>query len=163
MTCSHCGTDHKVEAKSWPDSWDADRRMCFTKSMLLVGVKEEYTPAMAAEIEKLSKTSPYIVSEVELVAYMLQSAIVSKEINKVSAMRERWLAWSRSITRPLTFKVADSRTSFVCKMAILVVIGLPMLLLTAPIRTFFSLYKWLVCWDFHPYFTEWLKKNGVEK
>lgn len=136
--------------------------MRFINSMLSLGVFLDI-PAMAAEVEKLSKHSPYLVSEVELISYLSQSNSIAKRISKINEQREHWLTWSRKITRPLTIKIADDKTSIFAKLAILTVIGLPMLVLTGPIRLFFHLRKWKINRDFCPYFIEWLKKHGVKK
>lgn len=163
MTCSHCGTDHKAEKTDWPENWDCGRRAWFAKSMESVGVIPEYAPTMAAQVEKLSKTSPYIVSESELFTYLSQSAMISRRLARINEERDWCLAWSQKITRPLTFKITDNKTSIFFKLVILAIIGLPMLFLTAPIRLPFSIWKWWVNRDFHPYFTGWLKKHGVKK
>jgi hypothetical protein len=163
VTCKHCKTDHKPEAVCWPENWDEDRRAWFVKSVSAVGVIPEYAPAMTHEVEKLSKTSPYIVSEVELFAYLTQSATISKKLARINEKRDWCLSWSRKITRPLTFKIADNRTSIFFKFVILLIIGLPMLVLTTPIRLPFSIWKRWAGRNFHPYFTGWLRKNGIKK
>lgn len=163
MTCTHCKTDHKSEKVCWPENWDEDRRMWFTKSISAVGVIPEYAPAMAHEVEKLSKTSSYMVSEVELFAYLAQSATISKKLARINEKRDWFLTWSRKITKPLTIKIADGKTSIFCKLIILTIIGLPMLFLTTPIRLPFSIWKRWTGRNFHPYFTDWLKRNGIKK
>ena len=137
--------------------------MWFIKSISAVGVIPEYAPAMAHEVEKLSKTSPYMVSEVELFAYLAQSATISKKLARINEKRDWCLTWSRKITKPLTIKIADNKTSICLKLAILTIIGLPMLFLTTPIRLPFSIWKRWTRRNFHPYFTDWLKRNGIKK
>jgi hypothetical protein len=137
--------------------------MWFIKSISAVGVIPEYAPAMAHEVEKLSKTSPYMVSEVELFAYLAQSATISKKLARINEKRDWCLTWSRKITKPLTIKIADNKTSICLKLAILTIIGLPMLFLTTPIRLPFSIWKRWAGRKFCPYFTDWLKKHGVKK
>jgi hypothetical protein len=163
MTCSHCHTDHEPDMRDWPCSWNPERREHFIKKLIPLGVTPVFIPSMASEVEKITNAGVYIAVEDDLIAYLTESNRIAEKIGKLDETRSRWLAWSRKITRPLTIRVSDTRVSTCWKLTLLGIIGLPMLILTAPIRLPFAAVKWWIGRKLCPYFTDWLRKHGLRK
>lgn len=163
MSCPHCHTDHEPDMRDWPCSWSPERREVFIKRLVSLGVTPVFIPSMAAEVEKIANAGTYVAVEDDLVTYLTESGKVAARVAAIDDRRSRWLAWSRKITRPLTITVVDTKVSTCWKLMLLLAVGLPMLVLTAPIRMTFAAVKWWVGRKLCPYFIQWLRKYGRRK
>lgn len=161
--CPHCKTEHSL-TKDWPCHWSQERRERFARALVACGVGPGFLPAMAAEVEKLMTTSIFLTNEDDLIAYFTESAGIGVRVSWIEAQRERWLAWSKPILAPFR-KVFDNLTVRFIPLALclLIFIGLPMLILTAPIRIPFAVWRWWVARRLHPTFVDWLKAKGKKK
>ena len=163
MTCKHCHISHPPVHHEWPESWDEVRRHNFTHAMVALNVGKDYISTMAAEIERMKTSSPYVVSEHELIQYLSQSHIIAGRLAGIEDRRQRLLGWSWKLGDRFNPTIDDNSAIGFLKLGVLVLLGGPLFFVTVPIRLPLAIWRWRVASDFHPHFTDWLKVHGVKK
>lgn len=152
--CPKCQVEHDLGG--WPETWDPVRQDIFIQRMLRYDVLPSMVPSMACELEHLQ------ANENDLEEYFIECKKNIRRLSQVELNRLDALGWSFAIINPLTITREDPLVAKLVKLGCLLLVGVPILILTAPIRLWYWLrFSW-VRDSISPTFREWIypRKRG---